>query len=139
MDKVLRTAVIGLGRIGFGLHLPYITAHEGFEACAAVDVSVERLQEAKEKFGVNGYTSLTEMLAAEHPDLVVVASPTHLHMEQTIEAMEAGCDVFLDKPMARNLDEVNKIVEAKNRTGRKLMIFQPHRVHPGSILSLCAG
>ncbi len=130
MDKKLRTAIVGLGRIGFQLHLPSAASHDGFIPCAVVDVSTERLQEAKDKFGVTGYTSLTEMLASEHPDLVVIASPTHLHMEQTIEAMEADCDVFLDKPMAKNLEEVEKIVEAKNRTGRKLMIFQPHRVRP---------
>lgn len=125
--KTLRAAVIGLGRIGYGYHLPEVCKNDKFEACAVVDVSDERLAEAKEKFGVNGYRSLTEMLLHEKPDVVVIASPTHLHKDQTIEALEAGCCVFLDKPMAKNYDEVLEIKAAQEHTGGKIMVYQPHR------------
>lgn len=125
--KKLRTAVIGLGRIGWAFHVPKIAANDGFELVAAVDTNVERLEEFKEKYGGNGYTDLKEMLDAENPDLVVIASPTHLHKEQAVIAMEHGADVFCDKPVAKSIDEVHEMDEAAKRFGRKLMVYQPHR------------
>lgn len=127
--KVLRTAVIGLGRIGWGWHIPEINRHDGFELVSAMDTNLERLAELKEKYGVNGYTDLKEMMDAEKPDLVVVASPTHLHKEHIITAMEYGADVFSDKPVAKNIAEVHEIYEASKRLGRKIMVYQPHRVN----------
>jgi len=125
--KVLRTAVIGLGRIGWNLHIPQIIAHDGFELVAAVDTKSERLNELEEKYSVNGYTDVKEMLDAEHPDLVVVASPTHLHKDHAILAMEHGADVFCDKPVAKNIDEVYEMREVSERFGRKIMVYQPRR------------
>ena len=80
--KILKTAVVGLGRIGWNLHIPKITQHpEQFSLVGVVDLSQERLAEAKEKYGVNGYTDIPSLVAAEKPDLVVIASPTHLHRD----------------------------------------------------------
>jgi len=125
--KKLRTAVSGLGRIGWLYHIPGIMANEGFELTAVCDPLRERLNEAYEKYSVKGYTSFEEMIDAERPDLAVVASPTHLHAGQAVYALEHGVDVFLDKPMARDLAEADTIVKAKERTGKKLMMYQPSR------------
>lgn len=128
--KTLKTAVVGLGRIGWGTHIPKILQHPGqFSLVAVVDVSPERLAEAKEKYGVNGYADIPSMVAAEKPDLLVIASPTHLHRAHACAAMEAGCDVFLDKPMAESYESACAIAKCAEETGRKLMIFQPVRAH----------
>jgi len=60
-------------------------------------------------------------------DLVVIASPTHLHADQAIAVMERGIDVFCDKPIAPDVAETDRMIEKMRRTGRKLMVFQPHR------------
>lgn len=125
--KKLKTAVIGLGRIGWECHLPSAHKHAGFDLVAVADPLEERLVEARGKFGVRGYTRHTDLLQNEKLDLVVVASPTHCHAEHSIAAMEAGVDVFCDKPMAPNLAEVDRMIEAITRTGRKLMIHQSQR------------
>jgi len=126
--KILKTALVGLGRIGWGTHIPKILEKpDRFQLTAVVDLSQERLAEAREKYGVNGYTDISAMIAAEHPDLVVIASPTHLHREHACAAMEAGCDVFLDKPMAESYESACAIAQCARKTGRKLMIFQPVR------------
>lgn len=126
--KKIKVAVIGLGRIGWGFHLPQIAGHGGFHLISAADTSEERLLEAKEKYSITGYTDYIEMYEKEKPDLVVIASPTLFHREQAIEAMEHGIDVFLDKPMAMDLKEADDIINTMERTGRKLMVYQPHRV-----------
>lgn len=126
--KILKTALVGLGRIGWGTHIPKILGKpDCFQLIAVVDLSQERLDEAKSKYGVNGYTDISAMIGAEHPDLVVIASPTHLHREHACTAMELGCDVFLDKPMAESYESACAIARCAQETGRKLMVFQPVR------------
>ena len=125
--KKLKTAVTGLGRIGWQFHLPAIHKNANFELTAVHDPLEERLQEAKETYGAKGYRDFYQMIDAENPDLAVIASPTHVHKDQTIYAMERGCDIFLEKPMARDISEAKEIVNARERTGRKLMLYQPQR------------
>ena len=128
---MIRTAVVGLGRIGWYFHVPEIVKHgNDFSLCAVLDTSRERLKEAEETYGVPGYTDLSAMLAEAKPDLVVIASPTAFHADQAIAALESGADVLLDKPMAENLQSARRIREAVRRTGRKLTVYQPHRFTP---------
>lgn len=128
--KKIKTALVGLGRIGWNYHLPNIKHHNGFELCAVVDISKERLEEASEQYDVQGYTELGRMLIQEKPELVVIASPTSLHREHAIQSMQTGADVFLDKPMAPNYEDACAIAEAANKYNQKLMIYQPHRAKP---------
>lgn len=123
----MKTALIGLGRIGWYYHLKQILSHEGFDLCAVVDTSTQRLEEAKELCGAAGYTDYRQMLSEAKPELVVIASPTSFHKEHAITAMEAGAHVLLDKPMALDYTEACAIADAHRKTGRKLIIYQPHR------------
>ena len=123
----MRTALIGLGRIGWQFHLNEIINHKEYNLCAVVDTSLDRLKEAKDLYGVNGYTDYKEMLNTEKPDLTVIASPTIFHEEQAIKAMESGSDVILDKPMAQSEAAAKRIAEVHKATGKKLIIYQPHR------------
>lgn len=139
--KILKIAVVGLGRIGWGTHLPAIAKkNDQYKLVGVVDLSSERLAEAKEKYDVNGYTDIADMINAEHPDVVVVCSPTHLHCEHANTAMRMGCDVFLDKPMAVDYETACKIADCAKETGRKLMVFQPCRAgaEPNQLMDLIA-
>lgn len=124
---MLKTVLVGLGRIGWSRHLPSIISHDGFWLAAVVDADEGRLTEARVKYNVNCYIDFDDMLNAEKPDLVVIATPTHLHKQHACSAMRSGADVFLDKPMAKNLKEAMEIEAVKRETGRKLMVYQPHR------------
>lgn len=126
--NIIRTAVIGLGRIGWQFHVPNVTRHEGFELTAVVDPLDERLNEAKSRFGVKGYKDHISLLTSERLDLVVIASPTKFHKEHALAAFEHGCHVFCDKPMAPNLVDADSMIEASKKHKRKFMIYQPHRV-----------
>lgn len=126
--KVLRTAVIGLGRIGWRFHVPNAARHDGFELAAVVDPLQERLDEAKAEFGAKGYKDYRSMLDSEKLDLVVIASPTKFHAEHAVAAFKQGCHVFCDKPMTPTLQEADSMIAAMREHGKKLMIYQPHRV-----------
>jgi len=126
--KKLKIAVAGLGRVGWPYHVPQIAAHsEQYTLVGVVDTAAERLAEAYEKYGVKGYTDIAEMIEEQHPDVTVICTPTHLHLEHACTAMRLGSDVFLDKPMAVSTAEAEKIADFAKQSGRKLMIYQPHR------------
>lgn len=130
-QNILKTAVIGLGRIAWSDHLPALLRHpEKFQVTAVVDPISDRCRDTCAKFHVPaGYASLEELLAHQTPDLVIVASPTVYHAQHTIEALEHGCHVFCDKPVAMSLQEARQMDETARKQGRKLMIFQPRRLN----------
>jgi predicted dehydrogenase len=98
---------------------------------AVVDPLSERRAEAVAAHGCEAYPDLDGLLQARRDlDLVVVASPTPFHSAQTLTAFAHGVDVLCDKPMAASLAEADGMIAAMRRSGRRLMVFQPHRVRP---------
>ncbi len=76
------------------------------------------------------YSSIDEMLAKEKLDYVDIALPTYLHAENAIKALEAGCHVLCEKPMARTAEECASMIDASRKTGKTLMIAQCLRFWP---------
>ncbi len=74
-------------------------------------------------------------LLALKPDIVIVASPDHFHVEQSIQAMEAGCDVICEKPLTPTVAQCRELIAAVQRTGRKFMTGQVCRFAPGFALA----
>jgi predicted dehydrogenase len=131
--KILKTAVIGLGRAGWQMHIPEVIKHQNFELIAVVDPLEERLEEANREFGVKGYKDCNELFDNESPDLIVIASPTHFHKDQAILSFKNGCEVLCDKPIARSLDEADEMIHSMEENNRKLMIYQPHRSYAETV------
>jgi predicted dehydrogenase len=127
--KTLKTAIVGLGRIGWQFHLPQLQKHELFDLTAAVDPVFERRKEAKEIFGLKCYESHTELLENEKPDLIVIASPTRFHHDQILDSFESDIDVLSDKPITVEFSSTMNLIENMNKTGRKLMVYQPMRCY----------
>jgi predicted dehydrogenase len=136
MKPVLKTAVIGLGRIGWQFHIPNVLQHAGFELVAVVDPLAERREEAQQVWGADrplraypDHRALYDACArgACDLDLVVIASPTPYHREQALAAFELGIDVFCDKPIAPTLAEADSMIASADAAGCKLMVYQPHR------------
>jgi predicted dehydrogenase len=78
-----------------------------------------------------GYTSYEDMLAQADLDAIIVTTPDHLHVPQTVAALEAGKHVLVEKPMALDVASCVKMVEAADRTGKLLMVGQSTRFAPG--------
>lgn len=125
--RALKTAVVGLGRIGWLYHIPEIMSHDGFELVCVCDPVDERLKEASGKYNVNTYQEIDSMFEAESVDLVVIASPTKFHLSQTLKAFESGCDVFCEKPVVIEAQQMKAIAAGMEKYRRKFMAYQPHR------------
>lgn len=128
----LKAIVAGAGRISWDYHLPQLMAHPDFELLAVADPIAERCREAEATFGAERtYGSCEEMIDAERDaDLLVLTSPTCFHAAQSVYAFERGIDVFCEKPVAGTEAEAKAMAEAMTRHGRRLMVYQPHRVRP---------
>lgn len=126
--KILNTALVGLGRIGWKFHLAEIVKNPGFKLIAVVDPVQERLDEAETLHSAKGFTDCESLFdSGIEIDLVVIASPTVYHKEQALLAFKNGCDVFCDKPMTVSFDEAEEIFNAVKTLKRKFMVYQPHR------------
>lgn len=88
-----------------------------------VSRSVSRQKELTDRFGVAGFSSLSELLSSGGaPQVVCVVNANHEHLDATLEPLEAGCHVYLEKPMAPTLAECRQIVEAEARSAGTVQV-----------------
>ena len=136
MEK-LRVAVIGCGGIANGKHLPALAKVPEVEMVAFCDIIRERAEKAAKEYGVKGakvFEDYKELLAKVKPDVVHVCTPNRSHSFITVDALEAGCHVMCEKPMAINSAEAQKMLDAAKRTGKTLTIGYQNRYRPDSQL-----
>ena len=134
MEKV-RLGIIGCGGIANGKHLPALKKIKEVELVAFCDIIVERAEKAAKEYGVEGakaYEDFNEMLKNEKLDVVHVCTPNNVHAPASIAAMEAGCHVMCEKPMAKNVEQAQAMLDAQKRTGMKLTIGYQNRFNPES-------
>ncbi|NLN76261.1 MAG: Gfo/Idh/MocA family oxidoreductase [Armatimonadetes bacterium] len=131
----LRVGIIGCGGIAGGKHLPSLSKINAVKLVAFCDIIEERAAEKACNYGVDGaavYTDYQKMLQAEKLDVVHICTPNNSHSEITVAALEAGCHVMCEKPMAKTAEEAQKMVEAAKRTGKKLTIGYQNRFRTDS-------
>ena len=126
MAEILKVGVIGLGMGRH--HVSGYQSHPGCKVVAISDLNETLLKEMGDKFGVEKrYTSAEEMLAQEKLDVVSVATPNKFHKPLAVAALEAGCHVLCEKPMAMSADEAREMLAAAKKAGRRLMINFSYR------------
>ncbi len=119
-----KLAVIGCGGMGRAHSRSFKNiGEETVTLAAACDLIPEKAQKFVEEFGyAAAYTDYKKMLAEVKPDLVVVTTWNSAHAPCTIAALEAGANVFCEKPMAMNAKEAVAMKETAERCGKYLQI-----------------
>src|SRR5215203_5986865 len=121
MDKI-RYGVIGLGWFG-EKHCEAIAAIPNAELAALSTRTPERLAEVANRFGVkNTYTDYQDMLANPDIDVVSITTMWDQHAAPTLDALQAGKHVFLEKPMASTVEDCAAIVDAAHKASGKFMV-----------------
>jgi len=121
-DRV-RIALIGAGGQGSSDARNSLNVG-GVELVAVSDIYDGRLKRAREVWGEQLFTTrdYREVLARKDVDAIIIGTPDHWHSTVSIDAMNAGKDVYCEKPMVQQLSEGPQMIEAQKRTGRILQV-----------------
>lgn len=127
---MIKIGIIGCGGIANGKHMPSLAQLGDVEMTAFCDIIETRAKEAAEKYGTADaavYTDYRKLLEDETLDVVHVLTPNRSHAEISIAALEAGKHVMCEKPMAKTAADARKMVEAAEKSKKKLTIGYQHR------------
>ncbi|MHC2219248.1 Gfo/Idh/MocA family protein [Rhizobium leguminosarum] len=125
--KPIRVLVAGLGNMGRSHALAYHN-NPGFEIVGLVNRSTPQLEPELQGYAIHPdfMAALTEL----KPDLCSINTYSDSHADYAVAAFEAGCDVFVEKPLATTVADAERVVAAARKAGRKLVIGYILRHHP---------
>lgn len=138
---MLKAGIVGFGGLGHG-HADNLAKMRDVTIAAVCDIRADQLKAKKiainvatgqRRFDISTcrtYSSIDAMLASEKLDFVVAALPTDLHAPLAIKALDAGCHVFSEKPMALTSAACDAIIRAARRNRRQFMTGQCLRFWP---------
>ncbi|MEX1048574.1 MAG: Gfo/Idh/MocA family oxidoreductase [Akkermansiaceae bacterium] len=132
--KPIRILCAGAGHMGRSHALAYHQIPE-FEICGIVTRSSASRDALNNELGGNypGFSDFHEALLATKPDAVSISTYPDTHAEYAEAAFDAGCHVFIEKPLAETVETAERIVAKARATGRKLVIGYILRHHPSWI------
>ena len=121
---MVRLGIIGCGAVTERHHLPALKRVCEIKVVALADQDRSRLERLGEQYKVQQrYASYRELLDASDLDAVAVCLPPQLHTEVALAALERGKHLFIEKPLALNLADCDRIIEASQRDpSRKVML-----------------
>jgi predicted dehydrogenase len=130
----LKVGVIGTGMVAVSGHIPaFKTVSEEAELVAVADALEDRARLVAKTEGIpRAYGDWRKMLAEADLDAVIVCTPNAYHKEQSMAALEAGCHVLCEKPVATSRADAAAMFDAAERAGRVLFVGQSTRFMPQS-------
>jgi predicted dehydrogenase len=130
-DK-LKVAIVGCGAIAGIRHIPaFLKLTKQVVLQAVCDRNEKLARSTAQRYGVPGvYADLTGMLAKEKPDIVDICTPPQTHAALTLEAIESGCHILLEKPMALTTADCDKMAKAAAARNVQLCIIHNQLFYP---------
>ncbi len=133
-QQIIKIGIIGLGQIAQTIHIPLWSKMSNAEIAAVYDPDKDRAKAIAEKLKAKVYNSVDALLADEEIDAVHICSPTHTHMKYTLESLEANKHVLVEKPIARNFEESQKIFDVWKKTDRVVMVGMNQRFRQDAMI-----
>ena len=130
-SKPVRVGIIGCGYVSEWAHIPALKRIKNAELTAVCDVSEELARGVAQRFHIpRYYTEPSKMLENEPLDIVHMCTPPKTHASLSIQAMEAGCHVLVEKPMALSVKDADMMIRASKDVGVKLGVVHNMPLHP---------
>lgn len=126
-----RSCIIGCGSIS-SMHAGALSHIENCELIAVCDSDKQKALGTAKTYSCKEYTDYKAMILTEKPDIVHICTPHYLHEPMTIFALEQGCNVICEKPMAIDYADAVHMMGASKETGNKLAVIFQNRLNPGS-------
>lgn len=127
--RPIRTGVLGYGLAGKVFHCPFIEASAEFSLDFIATNNAERRQEARLSHpGAQIVADANEMLKHAHElDLIVLATPPAVHLEQGLSFLDRGVALVVDKPFAASVADAERLIRRAEEVDRPLIVFQNRR------------
>ena len=117
MTENVRVAVVGTGEWWGREHTRLFSRREDTELVAVVGRTRDKTEKRAAEFGTTPYFDLHQMLEEQNPDLVSLCLPNEHHFETTMQTIEAGFPLLVEKPFVFDLEESNRLLaEAEQRS-----------------------
>lgn len=130
MSTKLRVGIVGLGGNG-GRFLEAYATNPRAEVIAICDVRDDHRQALQDEFGVSsGYADIADLLRRDDIDLVSIHAPDGLHAPFTLDALDAGKHVFVEKPMATTVEDCLRMVERADAAPTRVAVGHVLRTRP---------
>jgi predicted dehydrogenase len=126
-SPTIRTGVIGFGLSGRVFHAPFLETNPAFDLSVISTSDPERQADAAQRHPGARIVSTPEEVLESDLDLVVLASPVHVHFEQASAALSGGAAVVIDKPFVPTVAEGKQLVAQSEAAERPLFVFQNRR------------
>ncbi len=124
----IRLGLVGAGAIAQLAHLPALSKLRGGQLVALCDNDGPKAGALAERFEVpHVFTDLQDMLELDELDAVIIATPNHLHEPHVLSALRANVDVLCERPLSMDSRGVERILDAAERSGRKVVVGNNHR------------
>lgn len=122
MSKQLRVAIVGCGKIA-DAHVEAIQNNPEAVLVGVCDREILMADQLASRFGLsNFYDDCDRMLATERPDVVHITTPPHSHLDLARISLNAGCHLFVEKPVAVDYAHTKALVDAAEAAQRKLTV-----------------
>lgn len=125
-----RILVVGCGNMGTSHATAYHNMKE-FEICGIVSTGESKVRLNKKLGGSYPlYSDYAQAIRETKPDAVCISTYPDTHESFAVQAMEAGCHIFIEKPVADSVEGAERVVATAKRTGKKLVVGYILRHHP---------
>ncbi len=125
---MIRIGVIGTGAMGQN-HVRIYNEMDNIDLVGISDIDKEQVTKIAKRYNTNAYTDYTELLS-QGLDAVSIVVPTILHKQVTMDAINSGTNVLIEKPIADTIDNANLMIEAANSANLTLMVGHVERFNP---------
>jgi myo-inositol 2-dehydrogenase / D-chiro-inositol 1-dehydrogenase len=127
----MRIAIAGAGRRGI-VHGRAAAAYPGAQVVAVCDPDAERAAKLAAELGARAYPDHRQALETERLDVMYLTSPPPVHTPQAFDALDAGCALMIEKPVALDMASVAQVGQRAAETGKLVVVCQQHRYTPAA-------
>jgi nucleoside-diphosphate-sugar epimerase/predicted dehydrogenase len=128
--KTIKIGIVGCG-LNSDYHISFSRDYPGSKIVGVVDKDENNAKKCSGKYNIqNNFSRIEELVEFEKPDVIHIVTPPHTHFPLAKEAIQLGCHVLVEKPMALNLKEARKLFEYAQEHGVLLCTMHNHFLDP---------
>jgi len=134
MEKT-RVGVIGLGSIAQLVHLPNLVKLSNAEITSVSEIDKRKLSAIADKFNIpNRFSNYKELIDKSDVEAVIITTPTSMHSEIALYALNCGKHVLVEKPFVRSYQEGEPVIEAAKKANKHVIVGMNLRHRPDAML-----